>query len=188
MPATCRITWKTNSPAASEDGGFWQPTPPLAWLSQRRPPQLEPECRILDLSSGMDKCMCRSPLRSPAGSDTENGSKRKRSRLRNDWWGKRRNTAGGPLRKHPFLKGKWTLEPAQRITWNCPPWSVKMGKKMGLISKTLHQATYRAEKALAKPGSNHPQQRTPVLPPHPGHSGPRSSSAPQQPEAARVLT
>lgn len=113
MPATCRIKWRTNSPAASELGGFWQPMPPLAWLRQRRPPQLEPECQILDLSSGMDKGTCRSLLLSPAVSDTENGSKRKRSRLRNDWWGKRRNTAGGPLRKHPFLKGKWTLEPAQ---------------------------------------------------------------------------
>lgn len=174
MPATCRITWKTNSPAASEDGGFWQPTPPLAWLSQRRPPQLEPECRILDLSSGMDKCMCRSPLLSPAGSDTENGSKRKRSRLRNDWWGKRRNTAGGPLRMHPFLKGKWTLEPAQRIIWNCPLWSVKMGKKMDLISKlcikshTVQEKLWPNQAAITHSGehqsSHHPQDALAPVP------------------------
>lgn len=58
---------------------------------------------------------------------------------------------------------------------------------MTRVFKVVQKGTYRAGNTLARPGSSHPQQRTPVLPPHPGHSEPRSSSARWQPEAAQVL-
>lgn len=51
-------------------------------------------------------------------------------------------------------------------------------KTLGLITGVLNvmqEGTYRAGNTLATPGSSHPQQRTPVLPPHPGGSDPRSS-------------
>lgn len=104
-----RKTWRTNSPAVSECGLFWRPTPPLAWLRRCRPLRPEPECPILDLSSGMDKGTCRSLLPLPPGSDTGNASKTKRSRRRSGRWGKWANTKDGPPRTHPFLKRKWTL-------------------------------------------------------------------------------